>query len=519
MASTGYQHIMPEQAGLEVVPHDYGMQVAPQDYLIPVTTEQEYKAAQHDLPIPVAGGQEYKGAPFIPTPANEGHSPVRRNLKTIIIVAVVSVLVIIGVVVGAVVGTQKSRSSLSPSPTTTGSSDQGDSSEGGGDPGVSEAQMTGSPTSVAAGLAPTAISWGYPHLEIFALTNNDTYSVYRKYRNITAESDTDFVPTGNTEMELVGGGIDTNTTPSIAINWYIPDGGQNRTELYINGKTFAYRKSHTTNETWDQPEPNVWDNYPRTQFVSAPTAVQYDPSYQALKVFYLGSGDAGLTTFYFQVHNGEPWSDEIKITSPDLQPMAPAVVAWNGDDTRLDIFAVSRANSHLLHSSYVSETAEWTDYEDLHGFVTTPPTAVSRTPGILDVFARGADAGLWHLSYDDGSEKWTNWTRISGDTKIKGQPHAISISSDSFDVLAWGNDNNILHKRYNSTAKSWTPDSGFTVLKSDPIRGPPSAVSDGRNLHVFAYTMNNELIWKTFDPLDVAGSDADASTLANVPFV
>lgn len=86
--------------------------------------------------------------------------------------------------------------------------------------------MTGSPTSVAPGLAPTAISWGYPHLEIFALTNNDTSSVYRKYRNENATSETDFLP-GGSEMELVGGGIDTNLAPSIAVNYRIADKLQN----------------------------------------------------------------------------------------------------------------------------------------------------------------------------------------------------------------------------------------------------------------------------------------------------
>jgi hypothetical protein len=109
--------------------------------------------------------------------------------------------------------------------------------------------MTGSPTSVAAGLAPTAISWGYPHLEIFALTNNDTYSIYRKYRNANATSDTEFVPDGK-KMELVGGSVSNNSAPSIAVNSRMTDPTTYQTEIHINGKGTGYRKYHDANEVW-----------------------------------------------------------------------------------------------------------------------------------------------------------------------------------------------------------------------------------------------------------------------------
>ncbi|KAI1138501.1 fucose-specific lectin [Hypoxylon sp. FL0543] len=473
MASTGYHHGQFDQPGLEVAQHDpryeSGIQVAPsnQDGLHPVQAEKEYT-------------QGYPGVGEIIA------APKRRNPKKIILIAIGCALIIAGVVVGAVVGTQKSKASSSSSPApTVSSSGQGDNPQSDGEAGPSQAEMTGSPTSVAPGLAPTAISWGYPHMEIFALTNNDTYSIYRKYRNSNASLQTDFIPRG-TGMELVGGGIDTNSAPSIAVNHRIDSGRTNRTELHINGKGGAYRKYHDADQLWANLDPNIWDVFENAYVISAPAEVQYEPSVGVMK-----------------------------ISGPDLQPMAPAVVAWNRNDTRVDIFAVSRANSHLLTATWEAETANWSDYKDLHGFITTPPVAVSRSPGIIDVFARGGDAGLWHISYDDGNKSWTDWTRLG--TKIEGQPDAISATSDTLDVFAWGQDGSMLHKSFDSASGSWTPKDEFEVLVKGTLSGPPRAMSDAPgNIHIFAYNDDNELIWKR---LGSAAQSSDVVTLANVPMV
>ncbi|OTA98241.1 hypothetical protein M426DRAFT_326152 [Hypoxylon sp. CI-4A] len=376
--------------------------------------------------------------------------------------------------------------------------------------------MTGTPTTVSPGLAPTAVSWGYPHLEIFALTNNDTYSVYRKYRDTNATSEKDFTP-GGTDMELVGGGIDSASAPGVAVSRHVLDADTNRTELHINGKGSPYRKFHDAGQIWDNPGPNIWDLLPDIYVVGAPAVAQYALATNVVKAFFLHTGDNGLAAYYFQWHPEDDWSNEIQVPGPDLQPLTPSVVAWNGNDTRLDIFAVARANSHLLHASWDSETAKWTDYEDLHGFVTVPPVAVSRSSGVIDVFVRGGDAGLWHLSYDDKNTTWSDWTRISGDTKIQGQPDAVSSTSDSIDVFAWGEDGSMLHKSYDSSSKTWTPENGFEVLIDGILSGPPKSVSDGPgNVHVFAYNNKNELLWKT---LRNSVESSDAITLADVPMV
>ncbi|KAI1847955.1 hypothetical protein JX266_006068 [Neoarthrinium moseri] len=424
-------------------------------------------------------------------------------------------LVVVGVTIGTVLGTQTKRSGDSGA-----TMPHNDSQE------VAAAEMTGSPTSVAPGLAPTAISHGYPHLEIFAVTKNTTHSIYRKHRNSNATALTDFLPAGR-DLELVGGTIDVSRKPSIAVSRRnhkdtIESEGTNRTELHFSGtgNNYGYRKYHDSDELWPGgPNNSKAFTSGQYQFASSPTQVVYHPNEDMLKTFVLSQGTSGLSVFYYQWHQEDnSWSSAIPVQSGDMhQWSTPVVVAWAGDDTRLDVFVIARANNHLLHAFKDSDTDRWSEYEDLKGFVTTPPVAVSRASGTLDIFARGGDGGLWHLAFTiDG--QWASWKRISATTKIQGQPDAISVSSHSIDVFAWGEDGSMLHRRYDSNAQQWMPTDGFEILINETLAGPPRAMTDGTgDIHIFAYSHRGELLWKTLD-IDAA-SKGDVLSLADVPLV
>lgn len=390
----------------------------------------------------------------------------------------------------------------------------------------SDARMTGSqgsPTSVTQGLAPTAISWGYPHLEIIATTNNYTDSVYRKYRNSNASATSDFLPAG-TDMELVGGGISTNLTPTVALSHRLTGDG-NVTSLHISswsGRS-GYRKSHGDDENWSGGDSNTWVRFSSDfEFESSPAQVAYSADSDTMKTFVLSQGDNGLSVFYFQYHQADDWSDPIQIQNgPDMQQWStPAVVAWNGDDTRLDVFVVSRASNHLNHlmHTYKDSESDWSSYQDLEGYLTVPPVVVSRTPGTLDVFARGGDGGLWHLAF--ANDTWGGWASISGDTVIQGQPDAISMSENSIDVFAWGEDGAMLRRTYNATANSWEPTDGFNTPIDNKLAGPPKTMTDGTGaIHVFAYSDDSKLLWTTLWPNETASEQGVVVTLADVPSI
>lgn len=272
MANAGYhQAHQYDQAGLEVVHNYEGLQVAQTPdglEVVPVYYEPKYMPGQEQAQYAEYYAKGYQdttaAAPGVIDISSHPPQPPtttrKKDRKTLIIVAVLGIIIIIvAVVVGVVVGTRKSSSSSSSSPSSSSTSISNTPSDPSKDDkdieaeetvAVDPAAMTGSPTFVAPGLAPTAVSWGYPHLEIFALTKNTTYSVYRKYRNVNATSDDDFVPAGR-EMELVGGGVESGNTPAIAVNTRITeDSVTYRTEIHTNGKGVGYRKFHDDNQVW-----------------------------------------------------------------------------------------------------------------------------------------------------------------------------------------------------------------------------------------------------------------------------
>ncbi|KAI1777974.1 fucose-specific lectin [Hypoxylon cercidicola] len=512
MASTNSDNIQP---GLEVNHPDTGLQVCypPQQWSYPVPNEEGHKeVASHtsvrDTSIRLR---------------NSNHLPRMRITKKNLLIGLVCVVILVGVIVGAVVGTQNSRSS---SPATTSSP-----AEPGQDASPtmsSPAEMTGNPTSVWPGLAPTAVSWGYPHLEIFALTRNNTEAVYRKYRNTNSTSEDDFVPAGD-DMELVGGNIDANSVPSVAVNQRISYYASNLTELFINTQGNCWGKLHENDQLWTPTGYDSWTAcFQNLSVTGAPTFVQYSPEVEVVQAFYLAtgaSGDAGLAAYYTKWQPQDEWSTPTRIPGPDLQPMKPAAVAWSGNDSRVDLFAVSRNNSHLLHASWDAAAARWSAYEDLQGFATTPPVAVSRVPGLLDVFVRGGDAGLWHLAYNDSDGRWSGWTRLSAGSRIQGQPDAVSATPQSVDVFAWREDGSLLHKSYDGDAGRWSPAQDLEVLvdggaaAGGRLSGPPTAVSDGPgSIHVFAYRDQRELLWKKMRS-GYVGQVTNTTSLATVPYL
>lgn len=187
----------------------------------------------------------------------------------------------------------------------------------------------GSPTSVAPGLAPTAVSWGYPHLEVFALTKNKTESVYRVWRDANATSEAEFQP-GSQKMQVVGGSIDTAKAPSVGVSrrLFTGDDGQlrNRTEMHIYSVsgTGGYRKYHDDEELWspyggDSPgSPSIWDLFQGFTFLSAPTMVAYNRTVQRVKTFVMGAGSIGAAVHYFQWDGSSGWTGPIRIDGPGL---------------------------------------------------------------------------------------------------------------------------------------------------------------------------------------------------------
>lgn len=183
--------------------------------------------------------------------------------------------------------------------------------------------MTGTPTSVYPGLSPTALSWGHPHLEVFALTRNNTDPVYRVWRNSNATGDDDFLPRG-TDMELVGGQTtDARYMPSVAIGHFSPgpSGKESRNQTVLHMKTDdyrAYRQFHNDTQVWNKKNDVFsWNGFKGLEFLSPPTVVSYEQPRRMIKTFAVGkkhNGNPGIYHFDWKgqwqdpklAHSGEP---------------------------------------------------------------------------------------------------------------------------------------------------------------------------------------------------------------------
>ena len=74
------------------------------------------------------------------------------------------------------------------------------------------------------------------------------------------------------------------------------------------------------------------------------------------------------------------------------------------------------------------------------GNITSAPSVIAIMPGAVEVFARGTDNALWHLTYDGQSA--SSWNSFGGD--MRSAPAASSQDEGNFDVFAIGPDGGIV---------------------------------------------------------------------------
>jgi hypothetical protein len=114
---------------------------------------------------------------------------------------------------------------------------------------------------------------------------------------------------------------------------------------------------------------------------------------------------------------------------------APAVASSNLKN--LEVFARGTEN-HLWHMSW--DGSRWSDWEDLGGTICSAPAAVSHW-GNIDCVVRGMDNHIYHKSWD--GSRWSDWEDLGG-TAIDA-PAVASWGVHRLDVFARGTDNNLLH--------------------------------------------------------------------------
>ncbi|KAJ9602978.1 hypothetical protein H2200_012758 [Cladophialophora chaetospira] len=421
-----------------------------------------------------------KSLPFEP-----GVTIWRWSKKRTAVVALVAFVSIGAVIGGALGGTlpQKStaadESLAAPDVSPNGTQNSTSTFTPAGITSTRPATMTGFATPVTNLPHPTAISWGFPHLEVIAVNGNR--SVGWKYKT----SEENWIPQASDSLNAVEAAI-APWENSVSV---VADSGAQIVHMFaaaaVDGYFALFHKCHGPNMTW-QPE-NDWEAI-QSAVNSSAALVSWGEN--GTWIFALNDG---RRLFYTKYSSTITWNSWISLGG-FWETYTPTVISW--EVGRFDVFVVN-PTSFAIYWKYF-DGGVWTpgteDWESLDGYATSQPVAVSMVAGTIDLFVRGGDAGLWHCSYSDS--KWSSWTSISGTMTIQGDPDVVSWGDGRLDVYASGMDGSLLHRAYSNGI--WAPSEGFEVLGKD-LAGPPKVVSDGiGSLHVVAVDRDQNLVHRAW---------------------
>jgi hypothetical protein len=141
------------------------------------------------------------------------------------------------------------------------------------------------------------------------------------------------------------------------------------------------------------------------------------------------------------------------------------------------------ASSGLL-MSVSTASAQWSDWENLGGVLTSGPTAASWGANRLDVFVRGLDGAMWHKWWNGSS--WSDWENLGG--ALTTDPDCVSWSLNRIDCFVRGVDNALWHKWWDGS--SW---SGWENLGGVLTSGPTAASWGANRLDVFVRGLDNAM--------------------------
>ena len=79
---------------------------------------------------------------------------------------------------------------------------------------------------------------------------------------------------------------------------------------------------------------------------------------------------------------------------------SPALASWGPG--RLDVFSRGEDDALWHMSRTAGAASEWSAWESLGGIVTAGPAATSWGPGRIDTFVRGTDGAFWHRWFEGG---------------------------------------------------------------------------------------------------------------------
>ena len=131
----------------------------------------------------------------------------------------------------------------------------------------------------------------------------------------------------------------------------------------------------------------------------------------------------------------------------------PSLVASSIGGTPI-LFIAGRGTDHALWWNQKVGNGKWAGWSSAGGILTSRPSCISRTPGIIDCFARGKDSTLAQRSYVNGA--WNEWSFPGGSSNgplLDLNYVATNAGSDRVTVLSGMGELGQL---------TWTPGNGWS---------------------------------------------------------
>lgn len=260
-------------------------------------------------------------------------------------------------------------------------------------------------------------------------------------------------------------------------------------------------------------------------FTAPPAVVPWGNADRFLFVFAVGPDQAlWYTQLDGLVNDEDPgaWSEWKSLGG--VVTSAPCAV--RSGESGVDVFAAG-AHSELLHWEF--RDGAWTrwpvdlpagsalalagpvfpglerNWEALGGILTSPPSATTfgENNGILGVFVRGTDHGLWVKSFDGGA--WQAWDTL-GHT-LRSAPHAVTWERETLAVFALGTDSAIW---YTMGSTEWHSLGGS-------FSSAPYALATWKHIHVFARDQHSVLRHCSWDGSSWTGWESLGGILMSRP--
>lgn len=208
-------------------------------------------------------------------------------------------------------------------------------------------------------------------------------------------------------------------------------GGTTSVELARDNQGFLYAFARdTSGRIWSIRQSTV--DWGRWTLMGGGVSVLFDAATNndgRLELFGLDA--AGAVVHQWQ-WTGGAWSDWERLGGPGVYAAAAGV----NPDGRMELFGVDRSGT-LVHSWQVPGSGTgWSGWAAFPGTYVGAPSVLNRSDGLLELFIRGADQGMWDLTQNRTSP--TGWSAPSrvGSQQMAGDPAGARNRDGRMEVFA-----------------------------------------------------------------------------------